>query len=351
MQPSEFVDSCIAKSNDLTKPNYSGFTYKDNSICLVCGSRLQDVLGIRGNREYIGADPVALPHVYTNVVKCGKCGFIFCNPTIRGLEYLEHNHYNNPEVYSAYLMDNVYSVYRIGEALIRKTKPSGKLLDIGAGKGEFVSLAQNIGFKAKGIEPSPRFCEYAWEKYGVQVVQGYLGEGDNLKGERFDIITLFHVLEHVLFPQNLLANILQYLEEDGFVYIEVPNADATLLKIADLVFRMNGKKWTSRLSPLHAPYHSLGYSPKSLKFLLEHNGFELMYFGTFSGKVRGYETKGRRSRFLTLARDIVMNIVNLLPNRELISVIAKKRTANAADRSIAAGCETVAQKLFHWMKA
>jgi SAM-dependent methyltransferase len=213
--------------------------------------------------------------------------------------------------------------------LIKRIKPSGKLLDIGAGKGGFVSLARKNGYEAKGIEPSPRFCEYAREKHGVQVVQGYLGEGDNLKGERFDIITLFHVLEHVPCPQNLLATILQYLEEDGVVYIEVPNADATLLKIADLVFRMNGKGWSSRLSPLHAPFHSLGYSPKSLKYLLENNGFELVYFDTFSGKVRGYDTKGRLSGFFTLARNVVMNIVNLFPNRELVSVVAKKSTVNA----------------------
>lgn len=287
------------------------------------------MLGTRGNREYSGADSVAIPHVHTNVVKCGNCGFIFCNPAIQGLEHLERDHYNNPEVYSAYLMDNVYSVYRIGETLIKRIKPSGKLLDIGAGKGGFVSLARKNGYEAKGIEPSPRFCEYAREKHGVQVVQGYLGEGDNLKGERFDIITLFHVLERVPCPQNLLATILQYLEEDGVVYIEVPNADATLLKIADLVFRMNGKGWSSRLSPLHAPFHSLGYSPKSLKYLLENNGFELVYFDTFSGKVRGYDTKGRLSGFFTLARNVVMNIVNLFPNRELVSVVAKKSTVNA----------------------
>lgn len=346
-QTFEFVDSCIAKNNDLIKPNYSGFTYKDNPICLVCGSRIQDALGMRGNREYSGADSIAMPHVHTNVVKCANCGFIFCNPAIQGLEHLERDHYNNPEVYSAYLMDNFYSVYRIGERFIKRIKQSGKLLDIGAGKGEFVSWARKNGYKAKGIEPSPRFCEYAREKYGVQVLQGCLGEGDNLKGERFDIISLFHVLEHVLCPQNLLATILQYLEEDGIVYIEVPNSDATLLKIADLVFRMNGKGWSSRLSPLHAPYHSLGYSPKSLRFLLEHNGFELIYLGTFSGRVRGYDTKGRLSDFLTLARDIVMSIVNLFPNRELVSVVAKKRTVNAADPAIAAVCVTAEQKLFH----
>jgi SAM-dependent methyltransferase len=188
----------------------------------------------------------------------------------------------------------------------------------------FHCLKKN-GYEAKGIEPSPRFCEYAREKYDVNVVQGYLGDQDIFNGELFDIISLFHVLEHVPFPQELLATILQHLRNDGIVYIEVPNADSTLLKIADFVFRINRKEWSSRLSPLHAPFHSLGYSPKSLKYLLENNGFELLYCDTFSGKVRGYDTLGRISSFIMLARIFVMNIVNFFPNRELISVVAKKK--------------------------
>jgi hypothetical protein len=106
----------------------------------------------------------------------------------------------------------------------------------------------------------------------------------------------------------------------------VPNADSTLLKIADFVFRISGKGWSSRLSPLHAPFHSLGYSPKSLKYLLEHNDFELVYLDTFSGKVRGYDTNGRIPDIICLVRNVIMNIVNLFPNRELVSVIAKKKT-------------------------
>lgn len=312
----------------VTEPNFSGVTYEDNPECLVCGSSEQIILGRRGNREYSGADPNALPHVYTNVVKCRNCGFIFCNPAIKGLERLERDHYNNPDVYQAFLKHNVYSVFQIGERLLGQFKPSGKLLDIGAGKGDFVSLARKNGYEAKGIEPSPRFCEYARESYGVQVEQGYLGQGDHFKGDRFDVITLFHVLEHVARPQELLATISQYLKDDGVVYIEVPNADAGLLWIADRVFRLFGKPWSSRLSPLHAPFHSMGYSPKSLRYLLEKNGFELVYADTYSGKVRGYDTEGRISGFVSFVKNVVLNIVNLFPNRELVSAVAKKARNN-----------------------
>ncbi len=312
----------------MTKQDFSDFYYAENPVCLVCGNREQRILGQRGNREYSGAVSSATPHVHTDVVQCCNCGFIFCNPAIKGLEYLEHDHYNDPDVYSAYLKSNVYSVFKIGEKLLSKIKPTGKLLDIGAGKGGFVSLARKKGYEAKGIEPSVRFCEYARESYGVQVDEGYLERGMHFKDEKFDVITLFHVLEHVPQPQELLGTISQYLKEDGVVYIEVPNADACLLWIADIVIRLCGKNWSSRLSPLHAPFHSLGYSPKSLKYLLEYNGFQLIYAGTFSGVVRGYDTARRVSWFINFFRNVAMNIVNLFPNRELTVVVAKKANKN-----------------------
>jgi len=312
----------------VTKLDFSGFRYEDNPKCLVCGSQEQLILGRRGNREYSGADSSATPHVCTNVVKCCNCGFIFCNPAIKGLERLERDHYNNPNVYQVFLKRSVYSVFQVGEKLLSEFKPSGKLLDIGAGKGDFVSLSQKNGYEAKGIEPSPRFCEYARDFYGVQVEQGYLGQEGCFKGDSFDAISLFHVLEHVASPQELLATISQYLKDDGVVYIEVPNADAALLWIADRIFRLFVRPWSSRLSPLHAPFHSMGYSPKSLRYLLEKNGFELVYADTYSGKVRGYDTEGRISGFVSVVKNVILSIVNIFPNRELVCVIAKKAKNN-----------------------
>lgn len=315
-------------SNYKNKPNSERinptFWHLDNPVCIICFSRDQLKLGQRGNREYIGADQSIEPHIYTNIVKCNKCGFVFCNPTIKGIERLEHDHYNNPDVYSAYLQGDISTVYKTGKKIVSYFKPSGRLLDIGAGKGDFVFMAINNGYDAKGIEPSHRFCDYAHHQYGINLQQGYLDDGVNLRGQLFDIITLFHVLEHVQRPHEFLATISEYLKADGIVYIEVPNADASLLKLADLLFRIIGKSWSSRLSPLHAPFHSLGYSQKSLRYLLEHNGFNIVYSATSSGIGRGYDTSGRFPRFLTLAWSLVIHIFDYFSNRELISIVAKK---------------------------
>lgn len=304
--------------------DFSSYNFENIQNCLICGYNESIVLGVRGNREYSGANPSVVPHVYTNVVKCINCDFIFCNPKITGLEHLEHDHYNDPDLYHAYLKDNVYPIFQVGERVISQFKQCGKLLDVGAGKGDFVSLAGKNGYEAMGIEPSPRFCKYAQEFYGVRVEQGYLGVSHHFRGELFDVITLFHVLEHVTQPQELLTFMSAHLKSDGIIYIEVPNADSLLLRIADLIFRLIGKNWSSRLSPLHAPFHSMGYSPKSIEYLLTKNGFELLYSETFSGKVRGYDTSSRISLFFSFVRYAAVNIINVFPNRELVCVVAKK---------------------------
>jgi len=308
-----------------SKLNYSNASYEENSICLVCGTIIQAILGRRGNREYSGADPDAFPHVYTNVVKCLKCGFIFCNPKIKGLDHLEQDHYNDPDAYQVFIKSNVFSIFQIGKKLLRKFKPSGCLLDVGAGKGDFVFLAKSLGYAAKGIEPSVRFCDYARKQYRVDVRHGYLGDAEHFKGEKFDVITMFHVLEHVINPQKLLSDVSKMLKDDGVIYVEVPNASANILWIADCVFRLFGRPWSSRLSPLHAPFHSMGYSPNSLRYLLENNGFDLVFKDTYSGNVRGYDT-GRRISDLTLfIKNIVLSLVNIFPNRELVCVVARKK--------------------------
>ncbi len=97
-----------------------------------------------------------------------------------------------------------------------------KVLDIGCAAGHNLKVFHDLGFEMHGIEPEFTFAEAA-EKFGVRVFRGYL-EDYNL-GERFDIITLFHVFEHINPP--MLAKVSALLKEDGFLVVEVPNLSDT----------------------------------------------------------------------------------------------------------------------------
>jgi 2-polyprenyl-3-methyl-5-hydroxy-6-metoxy-1,4-benzoquinol methylase len=95
-----------------------------------------------------------------------------------------------------------------------------KLLDIGAGGGEFVYLASKNGFDARGIEPNEGYSSFAKSKYDVNIETSML---DDLTVDSADVITLFHVFEHMANPQKVIEKLSCILKEDGYLLIEVPN--------------------------------------------------------------------------------------------------------------------------------
>lgn len=300
--------------------------YEANTHCQICGSPKQRILGRRGNREFVNA-PETLVHLSTNIVQCRECSFIYCNPRILASEELEKEHYNNPISYLASQSASVEQAFIDGFTTVYKYKKEGNLLDVGAGKGEFLAIAKRQGFLVSGIEPSPLFCDYAAAELGVQVFCGELNafKKSISHGSVYDVVTLFHVLEHVKDPASILSELVSILSSKSIVYIEVPNADASLLKIVDIFYRVIGKGWSSRLSPVHPPFHSIGYTKKSLKLLLKNTGFEIIEIRTFTGKNRGHQVKARFTGLSSILRSIVVKTIGLLPNKELIGTVVRLR--------------------------
>jgi len=287
--------------------------------CLVCNSDDYKVLGIRGNREYYGADPNATPHIYTNIVQCNHCSFIYTNPMIYGMEHLEREHYNKPEVYQRDDKSLISQMFERRLKYISKFKEGKQVLDIGAGKGEFLNAAKNNGWQVTGIEPSEEFCKYAKSQFNVEVSKGFLTK-DSFTNSQFDLVTLNHVLEHVDKPKQLLSIIKDYIKKDGVLFIEVPNTTSILLHFADFFFRLKRQQWSSRLSPLHPPYHKYGYSEKSLKYLLNNTGFTVVGIKTFPEADRQSLSAGS---LMNRAKNLVSTALGFFGHRELLAVVAK----------------------------
>ena len=114
-------------------------------------------------------------------------------------------------------------------------KSSGTLLDIGANIGFMLELAQERGFKATGVEPSPAANRYARGKLHLNMIEGYFPPPE-LHDQRFDLITLNHVLEHVPDPLNFLCEIKQHLNPDGVAIIMSPGYTSLMAFIL-------GRKW------------------------------------------------------------------------------------------------------------
>lgn len=112
-----------------------------------------------------------------------------------------------------------------GKALfVDSEQGSPRTLDIGASSGEFVALMKSLGCDAHGIEPHEGYASFA-RSLGLNVTNGSLkGSLRSMGSETFDLITMFHVLEHLSDPVGALRLIGERLSPGGRLYIEVPNA-------------------------------------------------------------------------------------------------------------------------------
>ncbi|MBV9838747.1 MAG: class I SAM-dependent methyltransferase [Solirubrobacterales bacterium] len=114
-------------------------------------------------------------------------------------------------------------------ARLRGHVPGGRLLDVGCATGVFLALA-GAEFEAEGVEPDPGTSEQA-RASGNRVITGTL---ETLAGrsERYDAVTMFHVLEHLRSPRDALQLVRELLRPGGVVMIETPTIDCAAFKLA-----------------------------------------------------------------------------------------------------------------------
>jgi SAM-dependent methyltransferase len=104
-------------------------------------------------------------------------------------------------------------------------KSHDRVLDVGAGGGEVVYVLRRHGFDARGIEPDEQYARYAREQLNVPVDTGFVQDVAFPEGS-FNVITMYHALEHVEDPSGILDTLRIWLVEDGLLLIEVPNLEA-----------------------------------------------------------------------------------------------------------------------------
>lgn len=134
----------------------------------------------------------------------------------------------------------------------------GRLLDIGAGTGDFLMEAKIKGWKINGVEPNEKARNQAKAK-NIKLAP----DTSNFKSEKFDVITMWHVLEHVYDLKSQIIELEHLLKKDGLLIIAVPNFksfDAQHYK----------KYWAAYDVPRHLWHFSRG----SFKHLLLGTGFE-----------------------------------------------------------------------------
>ena len=145
-----------------------------------------------------------------------------------------------------------------------------RLLDIGCGAGTFVKLAGKSGLDACGLEESEEAARIAQRNQVGKIFQCSVHELAE-HGEQFDILTLFHCLEHVLDPFRFLRGLQKLLRKPGRIIVQVPNSESLQAMIL-------GSSWYG----LDCPRHIYNYSTFSLMHLLGRTGYRIHRVRHFS---------------------------------------------------------------------
>ncbi len=140
--------------------------------------------------------------------------------------------------------------------------PPGRLVDAGAGRGRFLAAARAAGYDARGLEPSRRGVEAGRLRYGVELEPVTVEEARVAPGS-LDVVTLWHVLEHLDDPAGALERVAAWLRPGGTLLVAVPNLDSVQA-------RLGGARWYH----LDVPRHRTHFTPRGLEELLRVHGLD-----------------------------------------------------------------------------
>jgi 2-polyprenyl-3-methyl-5-hydroxy-6-metoxy-1,4-benzoquinol methylase len=264
--------------------------------CPVCEDERGRFVGFRGGWAHRAGAGVAVA-----IVRCQTCGLLYPQPRP---EPRDLSHYRDADAYFR-REDHTVAVAAHVETLRQAARvlgATGRLLDIGCGLGESLVAARESGWEARGIEPSAEFARQAVEAHGVDVRCVTIEDADE-PSDHYDLVLLSGVLEHVDDPMLLLRQSQRVLTPGGLVFIDVPNERSLVQHASRLVLRARGRNWTTALSPTFAPFHVVGFSPRSLRFALRRVGLQPRSLRTYPLSYEGVGS-GSLARVLALVERV-----------------------------------------------
>ena len=186
--------------------------------CPICDSKYHVPIYKKKYRLWIKNECFIWP---AQQVICINCGMIFTNPqpTNETLEWFYESdqrfgetsrHFRESQI--EFIQSNI-------------SKDCKTVFDIGAFNGTFLDILRGKGYDVFGIEPSEDGVQQALDRYGINIIKGFFNE-EFLKtfNDKFDVITIRHVLEHIPNPLDFLKCVIEITNKNKYIFIEVPDA-------------------------------------------------------------------------------------------------------------------------------
>ena len=215
-----------------------------------------------------------------SVVRCRRCGLHYVDALVldeqaskdHGVKAFEEGADYINEIYENKRGDWL-RYYQGWLSRIEKLAPGRRLLDVGCGIGYLVYFAGQRGWDAYGLEISRDEIRYGNEKLGLagRLMDGLL---DPARFEdKFDVVTLFSVIEHVDDPFQFLLSVREVMTPDGILIIKTPSQASLVTKIHWALHRLSGANFDL---DLYDREHIYRFSPQTLGSLLEKANFRVI---------------------------------------------------------------------------
>ncbi|HXZ56491.1 MAG TPA: methyltransferase domain-containing protein [Gaiellaceae bacterium] len=241
------------------------------SSCPACGAPLDPRPALRGVDRLHGT-----PGEF-EVRVCPSCGtgrtFPLVGPDELGSLYpAAYNAYSFPAGRLARLLATALYRWHYRRLLrhapldVLRRRPPGRLLDVGAGRGDLAAILSEAGWRVTGLEPSAEACDEG-RRRGLHMVQGTLA--DAKLEQDFDAVVFQHSLEHVVEPAEDLGRARELLRPGGSIFVLVPN-------FGSWQSRRFGDAWFH----LDLPRHRSHFTVAGLERLLRTAGFEQVRLST-----------------------------------------------------------------------
>jgi len=232
--------------------------------------------------NYLNVEDYTVSHKEFTIQQCNSCYLLFTNPRpseeqigayYESQDYISHHDEAKDLMSKAYTSVRNHTIEQKVNLINSLVQPKGTLLDIGCGTGNFLSAVKHDGWLTFGAEPDPGAREVASKRVGTTIFETITEETLGL--QQYDIITMWHVLEHVHKLNETIDWLQNHLKPNGRIIIAVPNPqshDAAKY----------GRFWAAYDVPRHL-YH---FTRATMKNLLQRHGLTVkkilpMWFDSF----------------------------------------------------------------------
>jgi SAM-dependent methyltransferase len=222
--------------------------------------------------------------LHSTQCRCHECGLVFsnpqCDPATINRYYTRHYYEDHwPQL----IDDDETAVAEVAARLmpevarIKSLVQKGSLLEVGSGTGGFLRLMRDAGFDTHGVELSQTGVDYSRRVHSLSNIRQGTLEDACYRAESFDLIYVWHVIEHVIDLNGFVRELHRVMRPDSVLWLGTENYRNSSYRLARLASLLKG------LPPPFATSseHTFAFTGQTLSDVLERRGFKILFCETY----------------------------------------------------------------------